>query len=185
MREIFCLLAMVFGALAVLKFLYVVGTVSVLPKTKGALFVPTSGQKIKAILDVLPLSSDMRVVDLGCGDGRFLRAVWRKYRIKAEGFEINLWAVFVARFLNFCWRTPAKVYRKDFFQVDLSRYDLVFCYLFPDLLLDLRAKLDREIREGAWLVSCNFPVPGWKPWKILQVGDPIFIYRKGFAERRS
>ncbi len=178
MKELLYLLALLFVLFAVLKLFYVVGTVSVLGKTKGALFVPTSRKKIKVLLKELPLARDMRVVDLGCGDGRFLRALWRYHRIAGEGFDINWFAVLEARFLNLITRTPVKIYRRDFFEVPLNDYDLVFLYLFPDLLLDLKPKLEKELRPGTWVVSCNFPLPGWSPEQVLKVDNPIFIYRK-------
>ena len=43
-------------------------------------------------------------------------------------------------------------------------------------------KLARELRPGARVVSCNFPLSGWKPVQILHPlprrhGDPIYLYR--------
>jgi len=171
------LFLVVFAPLALIKLCYALGTVFALPKTKGALFVSTSRRKIQAILEAVPLTPETRLVDLGCGDGRFLRAAYRKYGVVGHGFEINPWAYFLARFYNFVLRCPARIYRKNFLEVDLSPYQVIFCYLFPDLLLDLAPKLAREAQPGTVVISANFPLPGWKPAKVLQVGDPIYIYR--------
>ncbi len=178
MNELVCIIIGIFAPLLVIKIAYTIGTIWALPKTKGALFVSTSRAKIKAILDEIHLSPEMKVVDIGCGDGRFLRAIWRKYKIKADGYEINPWAFILAKIINFITNTPAKIYRKDFLKVDLSSYNVVFCYLFPDLLLEVAPKLKQELLPGSIVISCNFPLPGWIPEKILRVGDPIFIYRK-------
>lgn len=178
MKEVLYFLAALWVPLVLVKAAYTVGTILVLPRTKGALFVPTSRGKIHAILEEIRLHPGMKVVDLGCGDGRFLRAIWRRYRVVGEGFEINPWALFLAKTFNVLTGTPARVYRRNFFEVDLSCYEVVFCYLFPDLLKDLKPKLEAELRPGAVVISCNFPIPGWSPLKIIKVDDPIFIYRK-------
>ncbi|NPA49630.1 MAG: class I SAM-dependent methyltransferase [Thermodesulfobacteria bacterium] len=178
MKVLLAAIILVLLPLAVLKLCYAISTVFVLRKTKGALFVSTSRAKIKAILEALPLSPETRLADLGCGDGRFLRAAFKRYGVKGVGFEINPWAYFLARLWNFLGRVPVEVRRKNFLQEDLSRYDVVFCYLFPDLLLELAPKLREELRPGAVVVSANFPLPGWEPYLVLHVGDPIYFYRK-------
>ncbi|NPB10099.1 MAG: class I SAM-dependent methyltransferase [Thermodesulfobacteria bacterium] len=177
MKLLYAFLA-VFGPLILIKLFYAVGTVMALPRTKGALFVSTSRRKIRAILEALSFSPETKLVDLGCGDGRFLRAVYRRYGVVGEGFEINPWAYFLARFYNWLARCPARVKRRDFMKEDLSRYEVIFCYLFPDLLLDLAPKLKAETKPGTIIISCNFPLPGWTPWMVLEEDDPIYIYRR-------
>jgi len=41
----------------------------------------------------------------------------------------------------------------------------------------LKEKLKIELKPNTWVVSCNFPIPGWHPQKIIQDEDPIYIYR--------
>ncbi len=166
--------------LAFLKLCYALGTVLVLRRTGGALFVSTSRAKIRALLEALgPLSPETSFVDLGCGDGRLLRAMYRRFGILGVGYEINPWAYVLARFKNFLAGVPAEIRREDFFAANLKDYDLIFCYLFPDVLKDLAPKLRKEAKEGAVIVSANFPLPGWKPYLILKEEDPIYFYRKG------
>ncbi|QJA06410.1 hypothetical protein FVE67_06165 [Thermosulfurimonas marina] len=165
------------GAGVAALLLYALSVVLVLPKTRGAMFVGTSRRRIRAVLEALELSPTARVVDLGCGDGRFLRAVWRRFGVRALGYEINPLAWFLARGLNFLFRIPAEVRFGDFWEADLSDYDLIFCYLFPDLMSALSEKISREARPGTLVVSANFPLPGLKPQRVLQVGEPIYFYR--------
>ncbi|HFC98721.1 MAG TPA: class I SAM-dependent methyltransferase [Thermosulfurimonas dismutans] len=165
------------GPLILFKLVYALSTALVLPRTRGAMFVGTSRRKIRAILEELSLSPSARVVDLGCGDGRFLRAVWRRYRVRAVGYEINPFAWVLARSLNALFRVPAEVRFGDFMQADLSGYDLIFCYLFPDVLPRLEEKIRREARPGTFIVSANFPLPGLKPQKVLHLDDPVYFYR--------
>ncbi|WP_022852331.1 SAM-dependent methyltransferase [Thermodesulfatator atlanticus] len=177
MKIILYAILALFLPLAFLKLCYAVGTISVLRRTKGALFVGTSRKKIKAICEHLELSPEKRIVDLGCGDGRFLRAVYKRFGVIGEGYEINPFAYLLAKTLNYLTRTPVKIHRKNFFNCDLSQYDLIFCYLFPDLLLDLAPKIKKEARPGTIIISANFPLPGFSPYLVLRVEDPIYFYR--------
>ncbi|OAQ21846.1 SAM-dependent methyltransferase [Thermosulfurimonas dismutans] len=177
MGKIIWLLAGVVVPLILVKIAYAVSMVLVLPKTKGALFVSTSRRKIRAILEAVSMSPETRLVDLGCGDGRFLRAAWKRYQVRGVGYEINPWAYFLARAKNGLFRVPTEVRFRDFMKEDLSSYEVIFCYLFPDVLRELSPKLRQELRKGAIVISCNFPLPGWRPQKVIQEGDPIYIYQ--------
>ncbi|MDL1955718.1 MAG: class I SAM-dependent methyltransferase [Candidatus Desulfofervidus auxilii] len=158
------------------KIVFVISTSSVISITQGALFTRTSFAKIKRILEYINLKPGQIVYDIGCGDGRFLRAVVKKYKVKAIGYEINPWAYFLAKI--YCLAYPEiKIYFANFWRKNLSDADLVFCYLFPDVMKKLRKKLEVELKPDTWVVSCNFPIPGWEPKKVIYEGDPIYIYR--------
>jgi hypothetical protein len=101
--------------------------------------------------------------------------------VKAIGFEINPWAYVLSK-LKVKFRTAnVSIHFKNFWNADLSNADIVFCYLFPDVMGRLKEKLSRELRPGAKVISSNFEIPGWRPEEIITVShpvhnDPIFIY---------
>ncbi|NIQ92660.1 MAG: hypothetical protein GWN93_28255, partial [Deltaproteobacteria bacterium] len=76
----------------VLKLAYVFCTALVLPFTRGALYVSTSGVRISAFMDAVPMQPGQLLVDIGCGDGRVLRKVRKRYGARALGYELNLLA---------------------------------------------------------------------------------------------
>ncbi len=169
------------GLLFAIKVLYGLSIALVLPVTRGALYVSTARVRIAAFLDVLTPSPGQLLVDLGCGDGRVLRSACRRYPIRAEGYELNLLAYAKARLLS-AGQAAVTIYLENFWKADLSAADIVFCYLFPDVMLPLAHKLREELKPGAMVVSCNFPLPGFQPDRVLRPGgnltnDPIFIYR--------
>ena len=169
------------GAAFAVKMVYVVSTALVLPATQGALYVSTSLARIGAVFDAVPMAAGQLLVDLGCGDGRVLRAASRRYGVKAVGYELNPMAYLRAR-LQCLGRPGIRVVRRNFWRADLSRADVVFCYLFPDVMARMAEKIRTGAKPGAVVVSCNFPVPGLVPRQVLRPPgalnhDPIYIYR--------
>lgn len=169
------------GALFSLKMAYVLCTALALPATQGALYVSTSRQRITAALAAVPMATGDLLVDLGCGDGRVLRMARRRYGIRTIGYELNPLAWAKARMLCLPW-SGIEIRMRNFWRADLSGADVVFCYLFPDVLSRMAGKLSADLRPGARVVSCNFPLPGWRPERVLRPGgsrhnDPIYLYR--------
>lgn len=172
-----------FGALFLVKGVYVLTMALALRRTGGALFCTTHRAKIAAVLDAVSLRPGQKVFDLGCGDGRFLAAAVRRYGVQGTGYEINLLPWLLARLRQLRTGKGLRILCRDFWTADLTGADLVFCYLFPDILVPLAEKARRELRAGALLVSCNFPLPDWEPERVLTadhpgVSDPIYVYRQ-------
>ncbi|MGD8961375.1 MAG: class I SAM-dependent methyltransferase [Desulfobacterales bacterium] len=175
---IFIILA---GGLFALKIIFVLSIALVLPVTQGALYVSTSRAKISAFINAVPMTSDQKLVDLGCGDGRVLREAQKRYGVRTVGYEINPLAYLKARLFSF-GSNKIKIRRQNFWEADLSDVDVVFCYLYPDVMKRLAAKLVAGMKPGAVIVSSNFTLPGLVPSKIVRLrhslhNDPIFIYR--------
>ena len=175
---IFIILA---GGLFCLKIAYIFCTVLVLPTTQGALYVSTSRAKIAAFMEAVPMTASQMLVDLGCGDGRVLRQAQKRYGVRTIGYEINLMAYLKARFSS-CGSNRITIKHQSFWKADLSQADVVFCYLYPDIMQKLADKLRSGLKPGAIIVSSNFPLPGFIPSKVIRLkssyhNDPIYVYK--------
>ena len=169
------------GGLFAIKMAYVLCTAMVLPTTQGTLFVSTSRARIRAFIEAVPMKAGQLLVDLGCGDGRILRQAHKRYRVRAIGYEVNLMAYLKARLLSFSLKN-IEIKRRNFWSANLA--DVVVCYLYPDVMKKLAAKLRATLKPGAVIVSCNFGLPGFQPIRVLHPagalhGDPVYIYRVG------
>ncbi|MCL4200836.1 50S ribosomal protein L11 methyltransferase [Patescibacteria group bacterium] len=129
----------------------------------GGPFVPSSKTSVMAMVKLANLRSGQTVFDVGSGDGRVLMAAARQ-GAKAVGIEINPYLVWYTRF-RALWR-PYKgkvtVLWQNLWTTDLSRADVVFVYLIPWKMADLAAKLKKELKPGALVISNSFIFPGWK-----------------------
>jgi SAM-dependent methyltransferase len=176
------------GSFFIFKIAYALSIASVLPFTRGAVYVSTSSTRIAAFLQAVPMRSHQRLVDLGCGDGRVLKRAWQAYGVTGLGYEINPFAYFKAR-LRCVGIKGVEIKCRSFWKADLSEADVVFCYLFPDVMKPLSEKLRSELKPGAVVVSCNFALPDWHAEQVLRPnnpnhGDPIYIYYSGSKDSR-
>lgn len=171
----------IIGGAAALKILHALAIVVVHPITQGAMYTSTGRVKIRKALDAVAMKPGELLVDIGCGDGRVLRAARKRYGVSCLGFEINPIAFTKARLLSM-GRKGVEIRCRNFWKADLGKADVVSCYLFPDVMRRLGAKLGKELASGARVISFNFPIPGWKHEAVLRAdsrlhNDPIYIYR--------
>ncbi len=158
--------------------------VFVLPFTKGVPYVPLRKKQLNYVVNVFNFNKDLKIVDLGCGDGRVLRKLEKKGFKKLIGYEINLWPYSLAKLKNIFFRSKSKIVLKNFEKINLSQFDIVFCYLLGSYLEQLKEKFEKELNPGSKVISYGFQVKGWKPSQIITTNKKniklgrIFIYQR-------
>lgn len=161
---------------------FAAGTLITLMRT-GIPAVPSSTQRIRWLLDTFKLPTTGTLVDLGCGDGRFLiEAKRRSPELRCIGYELNPWDLVRARWN--AWRAGIhlQLHASDFFRVDLSEATMVYCYLLDSLLPRVAKKLEHELPKGAVVIAHAFPFPNWEPSATLrnpeETRGPFFVYNR-------
>ena len=144
----------------------------------GAPFFPTPKSYITEALKIIDLKRGETIYDLGAGTGRVLNIASREFGAKAIGFELSTLFYLISRINIFLSKTNAEIYRRDFYKADLSKADVVFCFLVPRGLKRLEKKLENELRPGSRVVSYIFPFPSWQPTKIIKFTNSrkAFVY---------
>lgn len=152
--------------------LLVLGLVLLVPMVKAAFFgapwVPTPSFAVDRIIDAAELKPGEKVIDPGCGDGRTLfAAAKREPGIIAEGYELFFIPYVYAKIRS--WFYPnVSIYFKDSRMIDLSGYDVVFCYMLPETLKALGFHWKKHMKPSTRVISYAFQIRDWKPYKTLK-----------------
>ena len=139
---------------------------------RGAPYLPSLKLHVKAALDLLDLKPGQTVYDLGCGDGRFLKAA-AKQGIKVVGYELNPFIFAYAWLSTRRYKKLVEVRFGDFWRVDISQADAIYVFLFDRYMAKLDAKLKTEAKAGLKLASHTFKIPGKK---IAAQNYGVFLY---------
>lgn len=130
---------------------------------KFAPWVPSYRKDLYRALKLADLKAGETFVDLGCGDGRVVIEAAEKFGADATGYEIALPMIIVCM-LRRRRRERVRFVYKSLFTADLSKADVVYLFGTPPTLRGkLTAKLERELKPGARVVSYAFSIDGWTP----------------------
>ena len=157
-------------------------------------YVPTPYSVVKAMLKLANVGPDDIVFDLGCGDGRILITAVKEFNVKkAIGVEIDPGRVKLARSRIHEEKLEdyIEIIQGDLFEVDVSNATVVTLFLLTSANEQLRPKLEKELKDGARVVSHEFRIPGWTPIKVIDVRDEngilhtVYLYVKGAHQGAS
>ncbi|BAU64936.1 hypothetical protein STA3757_23140 [Stanieria sp. NIES-3757] len=134
-------------------------------------YVPTPENVVNQMLELASVSGDDILYDLGSGDGRIPITAAQKYGTRGTGVEINPELVQRSRENAEAAGVGDQVefLQQDLFQTDLSDATVVTLYLLPDVNLELRSKLLRELQPGTRVVSHDFDMGEWQPEQVIRV----------------
>ena len=144
-------------------------------------YVPSKKRVIEKMISVARLKPRETAFDLGCGDGRLLIAAEKKAKIKAIGFELAPLVYIFALIRKLIFRSHIQINFKNLFKANLRRANVIFCYLLPNVMPRLAAKIKRECKKGTRIISNTFHIPGLKLARIFKknpaLGLPtIYVY---------
>jgi hypothetical protein len=140
---------------------------------------PSRPEAVQAAFELLALKDGERFADLGCGFGNVVRQARREADVECTGYELNPFG-YLGSFVRAGGRV--RVRWGDFRRADLKGYDAIYLYMMPRFLEKNSAWLEGAFREGARVVAIDFPIPGWRPREVREVGplhQPIRLYVVG------
>ncbi|NOZ58096.1 MAG: methyltransferase domain-containing protein [Euryarchaeota archaeon] len=153
-------------------------------------YVPTSEARAREMLSLAGVKEGEVVYDLGCGTGEILIVAAEEFGARCFGIEVNsrlvAWAreeverrgledrvrilhgnIFDPRFWLHLGGDP---------DIAVANADVVTCYLTLWVQEELRPLIERELAQGARVVSREFRLASWKPVKVKR---GIYLFEKG------
>ncbi len=137
-------------------------------------FVTTSSDNLKTVIELAEIKPDMKVVDLGSGDGRVVLE-FAKHKANVHGFEIKPELVERSRkrISAAGLKEQITIFQSSFWDIDLSQYDIIYIYGMQSVLIRLELKLEQEMKPGAIFISNIFRLP---KWKVKKIKDGVHLY---------
>ena len=148
---------------------------------RGSPYVPTDNSKLARILEKAHLKRGQLFIDLGCGDGRIAHMAARKYHLRAVGIDVNPFLIFVARLIGRLRKlNNTHFICQDIFSTDISKADVIYIFLMPNLINKLQTKIKSDTKRGAMVISHGFKIPALSARLYLTIPDrpfPTYYYR--------
>jgi len=174
-ETLFVLTASVFVFLALCAGLIMLFRLRTILFFGGAPFVASSRANISKAISLAEIRPQDHVADLGSGDGSILFSAAEAKAGEVVGFEID--PILVATTKRDAKKknleNRIRIETKNFWDADLSPFDVVFVFQIPYAMPRLAEKLKRELKPGSRVISNNFRFKDWTPAK--QDGD-VYLY---------
>ncbi|MCJ7582614.1 MAG: class I SAM-dependent methyltransferase [Candidatus Aminicenantes bacterium] len=151
-------------------------------------FVPTPMVVVERMLELAEVNANSVLYDLGCGDGRIVVQAAKKYGARGIGIDID--PIRIEESNENAKRegvdSLVEFRLGDVMKVDLSEATVITLYLLPESNEILRPLLEKFLKEGAFVVTHNYYIPGWSEKEItvetVYTDDgeehDIYLYKK-------
>ncbi len=146
----------------------------VFPLIMGASYEVTKNKKMRKMIKFARIKKGDKVAELGSGNGKLV-IEFAKIGAEVHGYEINPFLVLLSK-----WKIrreglkgKAFVHWKNFWSVDLGKFDVVLTFQVGYIMRKLENKLKREARKDMRIISNNWRFPSLK---CLEKDDRVYYY---------
>lgn len=137
--------------------------------------LPTSRRATRALADIIQKykPNAKNFYDLGCAHGTLsLRMKTLLPQLEIHGIDNSAVRIFFAKLKGKILRRKIDFQKQDIFKTDLRNADVVYTYLWYDLMPILEKKLQKELKQGAIVVTNTSHFQNW------QLAEKIVTYHK-------
>ena len=147
----------------------------------------TSKRVIKVLVKIIKEHNPgtHRFYDLGCGRGSVVLVIKKEFPLfMVYGIDNNIVRIFFSKLRSKFLRRKIIFKKQNIFNVDLKNVDIIYAYLWYELMPPLEKKLRKELKQGAIVVTNTSRFLTWKPIKtyIVHPENPdfekLFVYIK-------
>ncbi|RJX16269.1 class I SAM-dependent methyltransferase [Candidatus Bathyarchaeota archaeon] len=145
-------------------------------------FISSPPEVVKKMLELASVNDKDVLYDLGSGDGRILITAVQQFGVKkAVGVEVREDLVKNSReeIKRLGLENHITIVHGDMYKFPLHEADVVTLFLTTSANERLKPKLEKELKNGARVVSHDYEIIGWKPVKVENLGQhKIYLYIK-------
>jgi protein-L-isoaspartate O-methyltransferase len=152
-------------------------------------FVATPLPVVRHMLTLVDLKPGETFYDLGAGDGRTVVMAAQEFGARAVGIELreDLAKKALATIHELGIQDRVTIVQDDMFNIRLSPANVIFLYLTTSANDKVKPKLEKELNQGARIVSHDYEILGLKQLKTdnfcenPKLGYPshtIYLYQK-------
>jgi len=142
-------------------------------QSRLAPYVATPLDVVERMLRLADVGTRDVLYDLGCGDGRIVIMAAQKFGARGVGVDIDASLVTKAKAdavaAGIADRVNFRV--QDALTTDLHEATVVTLYLLAASNVALKPMLQRDLPNGARIVSHNFPMGDWEPDRVDNFTD--------------
>jgi hypothetical protein len=148
-------------------------------------YYPTHKKTYLAIEKILDNSKSFTFLDAGCGDGKLLCYLSKKFpTAKFCGLEISPLSFLIA-YINskFYGSSNLTIRLSSFWNYNYGNYDYVYVFLAPPPMPKIKEKALKEMKSGQTLIVNSFPIEH-KATEIIDIPDyqqdrsgTLYVYR--------
>lgn len=152
--------------------------------------LPTSKRAALALIGVIKEHKPdaKNFYDLGCSRGTLSLAIKKALPgIGVYGVDNSAVRIFFAKFKNKILEREVNFQKQDIFKTDLGSADIIYTYLWYDLMPILEKKLQKELKQGAVVITNTSRFQDWQPkekvvthHKVSKIPnfETLFVYIK-------
>lgn len=150
-------------------------------------FVGSNPENVRRMVELAAPRSGETVIDLGSGDGRIVfAAVQDRPGVRGLGVEINAELVQKSNAAAQAQGLGDRVQfmHQNAFDADLGKVDVIFMWLFPELMRLLRPKILAQARPGTRVVVATWDLGSWTADAVDDAGGMTPAIRKWIVPAR-
>ena len=145
--------------------------------------MPSSNKAYKKMVEFVDITGTGAIIDLGSGWGNFvIRVAKQTPHRQVIGYEMSYLPWLTSTLLKKLFGLQnLTLYRKNFYNGNLPDASVLVCYLYPEAMEKIKNKLLSEQPNIDFIISNNFALPSWQPYKVRPINDfyksPIYLYK--------
>lgn len=156
-------------------------------QSNGSPYVPTSAKLVRDILKAAGLKKGMKMLEVGCGDGRLLIEAVKTYGVSGYGVDVNDLVLQKAKWnARGLGRAPLTFENKNIRDIDVGTYDVVYVFLLPQHSKRYIETWEKQAKPNTLFIFHAFTVKPWRKFLVKTIaGKPYDTYYYRLKKRST